>query len=312
MMRVFKSYLFQRVFYMLITFFLVMTITFVTMKLLPGSPFKNQDKLTAQQLEVLQDHYRLNDPISVQFYHYVMDFFKGDLGMSFQFKNQGVTEIILDKMQPSFIIGMEALLIGIFVGLLLGIFSGIKHHTFWDYGTTVLSVIGISIPSFVFAGFMQYFFAVKLGWLPVAYWGDWKHHVMPALALSFVVISTIARYIRMEMLEVLNQDYIKTARAKGLSNSEIIIKHALKNTLIPVITMLGPLTIAILTGSLVIEKIFSIPGIGEQFVVSITTNDYPMIMGLTLLYSALFIGIVFIVDLLYGLVDPRIKLGGGK
>ncbi|WP_342513612.1 ABC transporter permease [Sporosarcina sp. FSL K6-1522] len=311
-MRIIKSYLFQRVFYMFVTFFLVMAITFVTMKLLPGSPFKNQDKLTAQQLEMLQEHYRLNDPISVQFYHYVLDFFKGDLGMSFQFKNQGVTDIIIDRMQPSFILGMEALFIGIIVGLLLGIFSGIKHHTFWDYGTTVISVIGISVPSFVFAGFMQYFFAVKLEWLPVAYWGDWKHHVLPALALSFVVISTIARYIRMEMLEVLNQDYIKTARAKGLSKGTIIVKHALKNTLIPVITMLGPLTIAILTGSLVIEKIFSIPGIGEQFVVSITTNDYPMIMGLTLLYSALFIAIVFIVDLLYGVVDPRIKLGGEK
>lgn len=311
-MRIFKSYLFQRLLYMVLTFFLIMTITFVTMKLLPGSPFKNQDKLTAQQLEVLQDHYRLNDPVPVQFYHYVVDFFKGDLGMSFQFKNQGVAEIIIDKMQPSFILGIEALLLGIIVGLLLGIFSGIKHHTFWDYGTTILSVIGISIPSFVFAGFMQYVFAVKLGWLPVAYWGDWKHHVMPALALSFVVISTIARYIRMEMLEVLSQDYIKTAKAKGLSKRAIIIKHALKNTLIPVITMLGPLTIAILTGSLVIEKVFSIPGIGEQFVVSITTNDYPMIMGLTLLYSALFIGVVFIVDILYGLVDPRIKLGGEK
>lgn len=311
-MRIFKNYFVQRVFYMILTFFLIMTITFITMKLLPGSPFKNQDKLTAQQLEVLQDHYRLNDPIPIQFYHYVVDFFKGDLGMSFQFKNQGVTEIIADKIQPSFILGMEALLIGIAVGLLLGIFSGIKHHTFWDYGTTTLSVIGISVPSFVFAGFMQYFFAVKLGWLPVAYWGDWTHHVMPAIALSLVVTSTIARYIRMEMLEVLNQDYIKTAKAKGLSNSTIIVKHALKNTLIPVITMLGPLTISILTGSLVIEKIFSIPGIGEQFVVSITTNDYPMIMGLTLLYSALFIGIVFVVDLLYGLVDPRIKLGGEK
>lgn len=311
-MRIFKNYLVQRIIYMIMTFFLIMTITFVIMKLLPGSPFKNQDKLTAQQLEILQEHYRLNDPVLVQYYHYVLDFFKGDLGMSFQFKNQGVTDIILDKIQPSFILGAEALLFGIILGLLLGIFSGLKHHTVWDYGTTVLSVIGISVPSFVFAGFMQYFFAVKLGWLPVAYWGDWTHHIMPALALSFVVVSTIARYIRMEMLEVLNQDYIKTARAKGIGKGTIIVKHALKNTLIPVVTMLGPLTISILTGSLVIEKIFSIPGIGEQFVVSITTNDYPMIMGLTLLYSALFIGIVFIVDILYGLIDPRIKLGGEK
>lgn len=242
-MKIFRNFFVQRIFYMVVTFFLIMTITFITMKLLPGSPFKNQDKLTAQQLEVLQDHYRLNDPISVQFYYYVVDFFKGDLGMSFQFKNQGVTDIILDKIQPSFIIGFEALVIGILVGVLLGIFSSMKHNTAWDYGTTVISVLGISIPSFVFAGFMQYFFAVQLGWLPVAYWGDWKHHIMPSLALSFVVISTIARYIRMEMLEVMNQDYIKTARAKGLEKHTIIVKHALKNTLIPVITMLGPLTI---------------------------------------------------------------------
>ncbi|MBO1002513.1 ABC transporter permease [Pseudogracilibacillus auburnensis] len=305
-----KRYIFQRIGYMIITFFIIMTISFVTMKLLPGSPFKNQDKLTDQQLEIIMEHYRLNDPIPIQFFHYVVDFFKGDLGMSFQFKNQAVTDIILDRIQPSAILGLEALLIGVIFGLILGIFSGLKHNTFWDYGTTTLSVIGISVPSFVFAGFMQYFLAVKLGWLPVAYWEGWKYHIMPALSLSFVVISTIARYIRMEMLEVLGQDYMKTAKAKGLPNKTIIIKHGLKNTLIPVITILGPLAISILTGSLVIEKIFAIPGIGEQFVVSITTNDYPMIMGLTLLYAAFFIIIVFVIDLLYGIVDPRIKLGG--
>lgn len=309
-MNILKNFFVQRFFYMILTFFLIMTITFVTMKLLPGSPFKNQDKLTTQQLEVLEAHYHLDESVPVQFYYYIVDFFKGDLGMSFQFKNQSVTDIILDKLQPSAILGLEALTIGVLVGLAMGIFSSLKHHTYWDYTTTILSVIGISIPSFVFAGYMQYVFAVKLEWLPVAYWGDWTHHIMPALALSFVVISTVARYIRMEMLEVLNQDYIRTAKAKGMPRSKVIIEHALKNTLIPVVTMLGPLVISIMTGSLVIEKIFSIPGIGEQFVVSITTNDYPMIMGLTLLYSALFIGVVFIVDLLYGILDPRIKLGG--
>lgn len=305
-----KRYILQRVGYIIITFFLIMTISFITMKLLPGSPFKNQDKLTEQQLEVIMDHYHLNDPIPVQFFHYVVDFFRGDLGMSFQFKNQGVTDIILERIQPSAILGLEALIIGIVFGLLLGIVSGLKHNTIWDYGTTTLSVIGISVPSFVFAGFMQYFIAVKLGWLPVAYWEGWQHHIMPALSLSFVVTSTIARYIRMEMIEVLGQDYMKTAKAKGLLKKTIIIRHGLKNTLIPVITILGPLAISILTGSLVIEKIFAIPGIGEQFVVSITTNDYPMIMGLTLLYAAFFIIIVFIIDMLYSVIDPRIKLGG--
>lgn len=305
-----RRYILQRIGYMIITFFIIMTLSFVVMKLLPGSPFKNQDKLTDQQLEVLMEHHRLNDPVPVQFFHYVVDFFQGDLGMSFQFKNQGVTDIILDRIQPSALLGLEAILIGIVFGLALGIFSGLKHNTFWDYSTTTLSVIGISVPAFVFAGFMQYIFAVKLGWLPVAYWEGWEYHIMPALSLSFVVTSTIARFIRMEMLEVLNQDYMKTAKAKGLTHSAVVIKHGLKNTLIPVITIMGPLTISILTGSLVIEKIFAIPGVGEQFVTSITTNDYPMIMGLTLLYAALFIVIVFIIDLMYGIIDPRIKLGG--
>src|SRR5690625_1630772 len=305
-----KKYILQRVGYMFITFFIIMTLSFVVMKLLPGSPFNNQDKLTDQQLEVVMEHHRLNDPVPVQFFHYVIDVVQGELGMYFQFKNQGVTEIILDRIQPSAILGLEALFIGVILGLVLGIFSGLKHNTFWDYGTTTLSVIGISVPSFVFAGFMQYFLGVKLGWLPVAYWEGWQYHIMPSLSLSFVVISTIARFIRMEMLEVLVQDYMKTAKAKGLIKRTVIMQHGLKNTLIPVITILGPLTISIMTGSLVIEKIFAIPGIGEQFVESIITNDYPMIMGLTLLYAALFIGIVFIIDLLYGIIDPRIKLGG--
>lgn len=307
-----KRYILHRIFYMIITFFLIMTISFVTMKLLPGSPFKNQDKLTEGQLDVIMEHHRLNDPVPVQFFHYVIDFFKGDLGMSFQFKNQGVTDIILDKIQPSAILGLEALAIGVVLGLILGLISGLKHNTFWDYGTTTLAVVGISVPAFVFAGFMQYFFSVKLGWLPVAYWDSWQHHIIPAVSLSFVVTSTIARFIRMEMLEVLSQDYMRTAKAKGLLNKNVIIGHGLKNTLIPVITILGPLAISVLTGSLVIEKIFAIPGIGEQFVVSITTNDYPMIMGLTLLYGAFFIIIVFIIDLLYGVIDPRIKLGGDE
>ncbi|MYL56486.1 ABC transporter permease subunit [Virgibacillus halodenitrificans] len=304
-----KRYILQRISYMFITFFLIMIVSFVAMKLLPGSPFKNQDKLTDQQLEIINEHYQLDDPIPVQLFHYIIDFFRGDLGMSFQFRNQGVTDIILDRIQPSVILGIEALIIGAILGLMLGIISGLKHNTFWDYGTTTFSVLGISIPSFVFAGFMQYIFAVKLGWLPVAYWEGWQHHIMPALSLSFVVTSTVARYIRMEMLEVLGQDYMKTAKAKGLLKKTIIVRHGLKNTLIPVITILGPLAISILTGSIVIEKIFAIPGIGEQFVVSITTNDYPMIMGLTLLYAALFIFIVFVIDLLYGIIDPRIKLG---
>ncbi|MGY0692193.1 ABC transporter permease [Virgibacillus sp. FSP13] len=306
-----SRYILKRLGYTLITFFIIMTITFMSMKLLPGTPFQNQDKMTAEQLELVKEHYNLNEPVIVQYGYYIWNFLHGDLGLSFQFKNRGVSEILLNKMGPSLTLGIEALVVGALLGLVLGIIAALRHNTFWDFGSTVIAVLGISIPSFVFAGFLQYIFGVELSWLPVAYWEGWQYHIMPALSLSFAVIATMARYIRMEMLDVMGQDYIKTAKSKGLLDRTIIYKHALRNALIPVITIIGPLVISILTGSLVIEKIFAIPGIGEQFVLSITTNDYPMIMGVTLLYAAMFIFIVFVVDILYVIIDPRIKLEGG-
>jgi oligopeptide transport system permease protein len=175
----------------------------------------------------------------------------------------------------------------------------------------VISVIGISVPNFVFAGLLQYWVGVRLQWLPVAFWEGFEYSILPTISLSVFVIATIARFMRTEMLEVLGQDYIVTARAKGLNGFSIIIKHSLRNAAIPIVTILGPMTVSLLTGTLVIEKIFSVPGLGEQFVKSIMTNDFPVIMGVTLFYSILFIGIVLIVDILYGIIDPRIRLSGG-
>ncbi|HET7579700.1 MAG TPA: ABC transporter permease [Bacillales bacterium] len=305
-----KRYIVDRFMYSVVTFFVIMALTFLSMKLIPGEPFRNASKLSPEQLQIIKEHYGLDDPIPVQFLRYLWHFIHGDMGTSFQFVGQKVTEIIGNRIGPSAILGAEALVFGVIVGLILGIVAALKHNTFWDYGSMIIAVLGLSIPGFIFAGALQYIFGVQLRWLPVAYWKGFSYTILPAFSLSMVVIATIARFMRTEMLEVLKQDYILTARAKGLSNWSVIVNHSIRNALIPVITIVGPLAIALMTGILVIEKIFSIPGLGAQFVLSITTKDYPMIMGVTLFYSGLFIVTVFIVDILYGVIDPRIRLGG--
>src|SRR5699024_12443133 len=208
----------------------------------------------------------------------------------------------------SMLIGFQAIILVFILVLVLGVISALKHYSIYDYIYFLLAVIGMSILNFVFAALMQYFIGVKLGWLPVAVWKDYSHSIMPTIALYILVIATVARFIRREMLEVLGQDYVLTARAKGVSEEVVIIKHVLRNALIPVVTVVGPLSVSIMTGTLVIEKIFAVPGIGEQFTLSILVNDYSVIMGITLLFSALFIFVIFVVDVLYVILDPRIKL----
>ncbi|MBM7644024.1 oligopeptide transport system permease protein [Scopulibacillus daqui] len=305
-------YLLQRFGYMLVTFFVIVALTFLTMQLLPGTPYRNQQKLSPEQIEIMNHKYGLDKPVAVQFVDYVGNMLKGDLGLSFQYDGRPVTEILKEKLPVSGTLGTEALIFGAIVGVFLGILAGLKHNTFWDYGASILAILGISIPSFIFAGLLQYWIAVKLGWLPVGYWDGPQNHILPALSLSMSVIATVARFMRTEMIEVMGSDYITTAKAKGINNTSIIVKHSIRNAVIPVITILGPLAVNIITGSLVIEQIFAIPGIGEQFVTSIVTNDYPMIMGTTIMYSAMLILIIFIVDILYGIIDPRIRLAGGE
>ncbi|OQP05600.1 peptide ABC transporter permease [Geobacillus sp. 46C-IIa] len=305
-------YTIQRFMYMVITLFIIATVTFFLMKLLPGSPLQNQEKLTPEQKALILKEYGLDKPVPVQYMQYLGNLLQGDLGVSFQYDNRPVTELIGDRIGPSAQLGFQAIVFGTFIGLMLGIFAAIRHNSWGDYAATVIAVIGISVPSFVLAGFLQYFIGVKLQWLPVAFWEGFKYTIMPTLALSVGVIANIARFMRTEMLEVLSSDYILTARAKGISNAGVVVKHAIRNSLIPVITILGPMAVNLMTGTLVIEKIFAVPGLGEQFVRSIELNDYPVIMGTTLFYSALLIFVIFIVDILYGIVDPRIRLAGGK
>jgi oligopeptide transport system permease protein len=306
------KYTIQRVVYMIITLLLIATATFFLMKLLPGSPLTNQERLSPEQQQIILDKYGLNDPLPVQYVNYMTNLMQGDLGLSFQYDNRPVTSIIGDRIGPSAQLGFQAMVLGTIVGILLGIVAALKHNTWADYGATVLAVLGISIPSFVFAALLQYVVGVKLEWLPVALWGEFKHTILPTLALTVSVVATVARYMRTEMIEVLGSDYILLAKAKGISQTATVFKHAVRNAMIPIITIMGPMTVSVMTGSLVVERIFAVPGLGEQFVLSINTNDYTVIMGTTLFFSVLFIGVIFLVDILYGVIDPRIRLAGGK
>ncbi|MCM3160902.1 ABC transporter permease [Metabacillus litoralis] len=306
------KYISQRVFYMLVTLILIATFTFFLMKLIPGTPFTNAGKLSEAQLTIMKDKYGLDEPVPVQYLTYMANLAKGDLGVSFQFNNANVTDILMDRIGPSALLGFQAMLFGTIIGIILGVIGALRQNTWVDYSATFIAVIGKSIPSFVFAGLLQYYIGVKLGWFPVAFWRGPEYTVLPTIALSMFPISIAARFMRTEMIEVLGSDYITLAKAKGASAFEVAFKHGLRNALIPVITVLGPLTVSLMTGSLVIEQIFGIPGLGEQFVKSVNVNDYPVIMGTTILFAALFIVVILVVDLLYGLIDPRIRLAGGK
>jgi oligopeptide transport system permease protein len=306
------KYLLKRFFYMFLTLFIIASLTFFLMKIIPGTPFASAAKLPPAQLEIMKAKYGLDQPVPVQYAKYMGNLLQGDLGISFQFNNTPVTDLMIKRLGPSMQLGAQAMLLGTIVGILLGIFAALRQNTWVDYGSTFMAVLGKSIPNFVFAGLLQYFIGVKLGLLPVLFWRGFEYTILPTIALSMLPIAIAARFMRTEMIEVLSSDYIMLAKAKGASFFDIAFKHALRNALIPLVTVLGPLAISLMTGSLVVEKIFAIPGLGEQFVKSITVNDYPVIMGTTILFAALFVVIILVVDILYGIIDPRIRLSGGN
>ncbi|WHI69598.1 ABC transporter permease [Staphylococcus epidermidis] len=305
------KYVLKRLCYMFVSLFIVITITFFLMKLMPGSPF-NDTKLNAQQKEILNEKYGLNDPVALQYVNYLKNVVTGDFGNSFQYHNMPVWDLVKPRLIPSMEMGITAMVIGVVLGLVLGVALATKQNTWVDYTTTIISVIAVSVPSFVLAVLLQYVFAVKLEWFPVAGWEGFSTAILPSLALSATVLATVARYIRAEMIEVLSSDYILLARAKGNSTLKVLFGHALRNALIPIITIIVPMLAGILTGTLTIENIFGVPGLGDQFVRSITTNDFSVIMATTILFSTLFIVSIFIVDILYGVIDPRIRVQGGK
>lgn len=311
------KYIANRICYMLMTLFIVISLVFFLVRLLPGTPF-NAEKLSEEQILKLEQQYGLDEPIPVQYVKYMTGVLKGDLGISFKQSNQKVEDIIKTRLTPSIMIGMQGLVIGSTIGLILGIIAAIKRNTIWDYLCTIISVLGVSVPSFVFAASLQLYIAFKLGLFPIT-WGlplgsDFRYvwTILPSIALSIYPIASVSRFTRTELVEVLNSDYIITAKAKGLSNSTVILKHALKNALIPVITVLGPLAASLMTGSLVVEKIFAVPGIGDLLVTAINGSDLFIISGVAIIYSAFYISVILLTDILYGIIDPRIRLAGGN
>ncbi|GGH67750.1 peptide ABC transporter permease [Compostibacillus humi] len=307
-----KKFILVRVVNILITLLIIATLTFFLMKTLPGSPFDEEklaDLTEEARMEFLA-RYGLDEPVHVQYFKYMANLAKGDLGLSYYYKEQPVSSIILERIGPSALIGFQAVVLGLSIGIILGMIAAFRHNTVWDYFTMIIAVLGVSIPNFVLAAFLQFYVGLKMGILPVAYWESYDHSILPTIALTVGVIAQIARFMRNEMLEVLQQDYIMTAQAKGLGDWVVMIRHAIRNALIPIVTILGPIVVSLMTGSLVIESIFSIPGIGSLFVDSIKMNDYTTIMGLTLFYSAFFILAILIVDILYGIIDPRIRVHG--
>jgi oligopeptide transport system permease protein len=302
-------YVAKRLVLMFVTLFVIVSVTFFINKLLPGTPFAD-DKLTPETRKILFDKYGLDEPVYVQYAKYMLNVAQGDLGNSFYFESRPVLQVILDGAPASAFLGVQAVVFGLVVGLVLGIVSALRHNSVWDSVAVVIAVLGVSVPSFVLGPILQYWLAVKFEIFPVAFFDSWLHSVLPSLALSVFVVSTVARFVRSEMLEVLGQDYITLARSKGLSGLAVIVRHVLRNAMIPLVTVLAPLTVYLITGSLVIEQIFAVPGIGAQFVDSIRVNDYSMILGTTVFLSVLFIIALLIQDILYGVIDPRIRVSG--
>lgn len=294
---------------MFITLFLVVTITFFLMHAIPGGPFTREKPLPPAVIEALEAKYKLDQPLWVQYLDYIKGVVTFDLGPSFQRVGVTVNQLIKEGFPVSAKIGGGSVALVIILGIPLGIISALKQNKWQDQFVMLIATLGVTIPSFVMATGIIYIFSSKLGWLPSHGLTTWKHMIGPVIALGGFSLSFVARLTRSSMLEVLQQDYIRTARAKGLSEFVVVGKHALKNALIPVVTYIGPMIAGILTGSFVIEKIFAIPGLGKHFVESVGNRDYTVLMGVTIFFAAFLLIMILIVDVLYGFIDPRIKIG---
>lgn len=301
------KYYLRKLGFLLVTFWVIVTLTFILMKAVPGDPFMQEQALPKEIHDALRRHYGLEDPWYQQYWNYLTQIATWNFGPSFIYKGKTVNEIITQSFPISAILGLEALFIAVSLGVSLGTFSALYHHRWQDHTAMIFAALSLSIPSFILASLLQYTLGFQLGWFPIARWGTFMQTVLPAISLAAMPMAFIARMTRVSMLKVLHQDYIKTARAKGLTETKVIARHAFLNALLPLLGYLGQLSANILTGSFIIEKIFSIPGLGQWFVLSISNRDYTVIMGVTVFYSLILLGAMFLVDVIHRLLDPRSK-----
>ncbi len=278
---------------------------------MPGSPF-NDEKLTESQLVLLNAKYGLDQPVLVRFFNYLkLVILEGDFGVSYAIqKDVPVSTLISGRVMITIRIGLQAILLGTIIGLVLGLVAALKRNTWIDSTATIFSVVGVSVPSYVFALGLCFYLGYKMKWFPITYnmQKPLLSSILPTISLSMFVIANVARFLRSEMIDVLQSDYMLLVEAKGIRKSHLIFKHGIRNALIPVITVIAPLMVSLMTGSLVVEKIFAIPGMGSLLVTAIQVNDYNVVIALSFIYSILFIGVMLVVDILYGVIDPRIRL----
>jgi oligopeptide transport system permease protein len=301
------TYVLQRLSLMVVTLFTIITLTFFLMHTVPGGPFVS-DKMMAPEIQAaINAKYHLDDPIWVQYLNYLRGIASFDLGPSFKYPGRSVNQIIAEGLPTTLRVGVLALICVVSLGVTLGIVAALNRNRWPDTLVMVIATIGVAVPSYVIATVALYVFALRLGWVPTFGLDDWRGYFLPVFALSGFWISFIARLARSSLLETLQMDYMTTAKAKGLGPGQILFKHGLRNSLIPVVTVLGPVVANLITGSFVIEQIFALPGIGRHFVLSITNRDYTAIMGITIFYAAVLMVMIFIVDMLYLVLDPRIK-----
>ena len=303
-----RRYIFQRIWASFLTLFVVVTLTFFMMRAIPGGPFTDEKAIPPFILEKIMARYHLNDPLYVQYGHYLWDVLHFDLGPSYRYEGMTVNQLIASGFPASLMVGSIAILLSLVVGIPAGIVSALRRGRWQDRTAMVLATLGITIPNFVIATILVYFFAYRWGWVTVGFWEGLPTALLPAITLAGYPTAFISRLTRSSMLEILQQDYIRTAYSKGLRERAVVYIHALRNAVIPVVTYLGPLIAGILTGSFVVEQVFGVPGLGTFFVTSISNRDYTTIMGVTIFYSALLVSLNLVVDICLGFIDPRIKL----
>lgn len=302
------AYVLRRLGQTVFVIWVIATLTFILLRIIPGGPFDQEKALAPEVKQAIEAKYGLNESVTVQYWHYISGVATGHLGYSYKYVGREVSEIVGESFPVSFQLGVFALVLSFLIGIPAGVFAASRHNTWKDSVTMIGAISSVSLPSFLVAAIMITVFCFGLDWLPVALWDGPQYYILPVVVLGLRPAAIIARLTRASVLEVIQSDYIRTARAKGLAEQVILYKHVLKNSLIPVITFAGPLAAELLSGAFIIEHIFNIPGMGKHFIQSVTNRDYPLVIGVTLVFATLLVLANLLVDILYTYFDPRIKL----